>query len=242
MIADWLSPVKMAFLAGTAVVLGTVFFLATPLFFLFDLLLVWLTRIFSSIFTNFSDRLGLSLPTNLQGFESILPDPEEAAEVTGLTIPESVTRIMVIAVMLGLVLLVSLALTRRFRHAETAPRAGGPIRDFGEEAVSRPNFGQRMLQRLGFLTRWRTAASIRSIYQQMCQAAASVGYARSDTETPYEYLDTLAKVWPDDRPQSMLITEAYIRIRYGEIPETKDELEEIQEAWRMLEQSKPTGR
>jgi hypothetical protein len=239
LIAAWLSPVRMAVLIGTAVALATLFFLATPLFFLFDLLLIWLTQFFSSIFINFSERLGINLPSDFGAFNAFLPSPEEAAEVTGLEMPYYVTRILALLVMVGVILLVSMALTRRFRRVDAAPRMGGPIRDIGGEVMPKPTIGRRILDRLGLLRQWRTAASIRSIYRQMCQAAAGAGYARSITETPYEYLEALAKVWPDGRSESMLITDAYIRIRYGEIPESKDELEAIKQAWYELEQSTP---
>ncbi len=238
-IGEWLAPVWASFHIGVIVVLGTVFFLATPLFFLLGFLITWLTRIFSFIFANFSDRIDFSLPENFGGLDFILFPADEVADYTSVVIPDSMTRPIAIIVMLTMVIFVSLAFNRRFRNAVFAPRSGVQIHDIGEGTVSTINIGHRMLQRLGFLNRLRTAASIRNIYQQMCSAAAGVGYARTITETPYEYLDTLAKVWPNNRDQSLLITEAYIRIRYGEIPETKDELEEIREAWRMLEQAKP---
>jgi hypothetical protein len=61
-------------------------------------------------------------------------------------------------------------------------------------------------------------------------------------ETPYEYLPTLARVWPEYAAESRLITEAFIRVRYGEVPETVDELEIIRDAWRRLEAAEPNRR
>jgi hypothetical protein len=73
----------------------------------------------------------------------------------------------------------------------------------------------------------------------MCRAAAAHGYPRASAETPYEYLNTLALAWPDGQEESRLITEAFVRVRYGEVPETHDELAELEAAWRKLEQLKP---
>ncbi len=73
----------------------------------------------------------------------------------------------------------------------------------------------------------------------MCQSAASQGYARLSTETPYEYLVSLSQVWPDNPRETGLITEAYVKVRYGEIPETKDELDEILAAWKLLADAGP---
>ena len=73
----------------------------------------------------------------------------------------------------------------------------------------------------------------------MCETAAGYGYPRAGTETPYEYLNTLVQVWPDNSLESLVITEAYNRVRYGEIPESKDELNQIIEAWKILERATP---
>jgi len=58
-------------------------------------------------------------------------------------------------------------------------------------------------------------------------------------EEPYEYLNTLVQVWPENSFESLVITEAYNRVRYGEIPESKDELNQITEAWKILERATP---
>jgi hypothetical protein len=105
----------------------------------------------------------------------------------------------------------------------------------------RPGFGRRLLDRLGFLRRWQAAASIRRIYQDMCNMAGSNGYPRLESETPYEYLKTLKDAWPENAVETYLITEAYNRIRYGELPETQEELDEIEAAWKRLEHIRPDG-
>ena len=56
----------------------------------------------------------------------------------------------------------------------------------------------------------------------------------SQTETPYEYQTSLQKLWPTHLSETKLITQAYVKIRYGEFPETKAELLQIQEAWQQL--------
>jgi hypothetical protein len=44
-------------------------------------------------------------------------------------------------------------------------------------------------------------------------------------------------VWPENAAEARLITDAFIRVRYGELPETAEELEAIRAAWRRLEAS-----
>jgi len=239
LILQWLSPLRAAILAGTAVALGTAFYLASPLFALFNLFLTWLTKLLSAIFLGFSENLGLDIPINLDAFDNILPTEEEAAEVIGFTIPAEVTRTVTVLLMLAVVLLLSYVVTRRFRQPAHTPHYGGPIRAAGGSALPGDSIGQRLLRRLGILRRWRTAASIRQLYQAMCDAAADAGHTRSPSETPYEYLAALGEVWPGNQPDTHLITEAYVWVRYGEVPETEEELQAINQAWRRLEESSP---
>lgn len=142
-----------------------------------------------------------------------------------------------------LLLLVILLLTwtlnyivRRVRIAQGGNElAGGQARAFSADA----SLGQRLKNRLSGLWHWRTAVSIRHIYQQMSQAAATSGYPRAVAETPYEYLKTLKRAWPANANDIQLITEAYVKIRYGEFPETEVELNQIWQAWYRLEKIQP---
>ena len=76
----------------------------------------------------------------------------------------------------------------------------------------------------------------------MCAAAAAAGYPRCGSETPYEYLSSLSRIWPELTADTRLITEAFIRVRYGEVPETDEELETLRSAWRRLETQEPIRR
>ena len=89
---------------------------------------------------------------------------------------------------------------------------------------------------------YKRQASIRRIYRLMCRAAAAAGYPRLEAETPNEYLPTLSQVWPENAAEARLITDAFIRVRYGELPETAEELEAIRAAWRRLETTEPHRR
>ncbi|MBK7177431.1 MAG: DUF4129 domain-containing protein [Chloroflexi bacterium] len=64
---------------------------------------------------------------------------------------------------------------------------------------------------------------------------------RAAAETPYEYLATLAAAWPEHTTETSLITQAYVNIRYGELPETQEELSQIQAAWKRLEATRPAA-
>ena len=236
LLLQWLSPFRVAILAGTAVALSTTFYLATPLFSLIIFVLTWLTEQISAIL-GLNENLGLDIQTNLDAFFSFFPAREEPVELFGFDIPGDVTRVVIVLIMLSLLLLVSYALTRRFQQPALAPYSAGPIRAAGGSVLPGDGIGKRLLRRLGILRRWRTAASIRQLYRAMCDAATAAGHTRSPSETPYEYLAALGEVWPGNQPDTQLITEAYIRVRYGEVPETEEELHAIRSAWRRLEES-----
>ena len=143
--------------------------------------------------------------------------------------------------MLAAIAVVALALATVYRRATFAARDSAASR--AERADDdEPGAGRRLLQRLGLLRQWRAAASIRRIYRLMCRAAAAAGYPRLEAETPYEFLPTLGQVWPENAAEARLITDAFIRVRYGELPETAEELEAIRAAWRRLEASEPHRR
>ncbi|MCA9872708.1 MAG: DUF4129 domain-containing protein [Anaerolineales bacterium] len=230
---SWLAPLWAALYAGGTVVINTLFYLILPLFkfigWLVELLIAWLTPLMA--------RLSTPTPTPTLGPLDFPLEVTRTAPtaVFGSTGPKLITLLLMIAV----VLLVTLALGRLYRRAELAERESAQTSTPLERPAGDDGLGRRLLQRLGLLRNWRTAASIRRIYQQMCQAAGASGYPRAPAETPFEYLATLALAWPELTSESQLITQAYVKVRYGELPETRAELEQIQAAWKRLEATKP---
>lgn len=88
---------------------------------------------------------------------------------------------------------------------------------------------------------WQTAVSIIRIYEQMSAAAAELGHPRVPTETPYEYLATLHLLWPQHTAEINHITHAYIQARYGQLPESPAEFQQIKNAWKTIKQAAENG-
>lgn len=231
----WFAPLWLAlnFLVTPALI--TFSFLSTPLLTAFGWLLSWIIGI-----------IGPTLQIGLQDIQILTQGPlatpapkelSESSEAVSL-IPR---QLLPLLIMLFVVLLVGWALGRLFQTmrqpAKLEVETLSPGSGLGR--LKRPSAGRRFLNRLGLWRRWRTAASIRNIYQEMCRLAADYGYPRVDSETPYEYLATLALVWPNNRFDTKTITEAFIHVRYGEIPETQEEINEIRIAWQRLEGRSP---
>jgi len=79
-----------------------------------------------------------------------------------------------------------------------------------------------------------TALTIRRIYAQTIRLAASRGYPRPVAHTPYEHLAALHQAFPNCDTDLDQITEAYVGIHYGELPEEPDALETIRAAFERI--------
>ncbi|NHZ72250.1 MAG: DUF4129 domain-containing protein [Aquificales bacterium] len=233
-IAGLFDPLWRALYAGGIIVFNTIFNLLEPLLKLLSLLIDFLVGLFTPMMAQLAEATPAPIETSL----FTTPQATEIIEVDDGT--NSGFKAINILLMIAIVLAVTLALGRVYRKAEFAARENeSATKDTSKIAKPKTGFGHRLLNRLGLLRGWRTAASIRRIYQNMCRAAAINGYSRADADTPFEYLATLAKAWPENQDDSRLITEAYVKVRYGELPESAAELDVIRQAWKRLEATPP---
>lgn len=233
LIGAGLLPFRTAVNVGGTAVLSVIVYLSAPLFTLLDFILSSLSALFTRLLSRvMTEPLVIDLPE--------IPIGEETSEAIERVEPFiDGTRAIALLMMIAIVLVVAMAVGRLYRQSSIAgrPSASEPRQ---RQQLGRPaSLRERLLNRLGMLRGWRTAASIRRIYSEMLAAAASSGYPRSEAETPFEYLPTLGEVWPENRHDSQKITEAYVRVRYGELPETKEELDGILTAWSRLSQTAP---
>jgi hypothetical protein len=81
-------------------------------------------------------------------------------------------------------------------------------------------------------------ASVRQVYRQLLRWAAAGGYPRQISQTPGEYSEKLAGLLPEAGGDLDLITQRYMRARYGAFLYTGDELKELSEAWHRLKQNR----
>jgi len=77
-------------------------------------------------------------------------------------------------------------------------------------------------------------ASVRRLYADMLRWGAESGLPRERAQTPFEYQRTLCAALPAHRTDVTLITESYVRARYGAQPPTEAELHELEESRRRL--------
>lgn len=75
------------------------------------------------------------------------------------------------------------------------------------------------------------AARIRRIYRQLMQLSQQLGAPRPPSTTPLEFLPRLTGLLPTEQINLNCITTAYLKIRYGAYPETREEVEAVETAW-----------
>lgn len=96
---------------------------------------------------------------------------------------------------------------------------------------------QRVVERvrqIGLPPRY-SAQSIRRIYASLVAYAGQLGHVRSDSETPFDFLPDLRHLFPEREADVDRITDAYVRVHYGQFPETQEEFREVYRSWERLQ-------
>ncbi len=146
-------------------------------------------------------------------------------------------RLVILGVMLLIALIILVQFYRKNLTSQGSGRFGKILIDVTDRLIPTRLRRDRRKTKNEDWRNWRAAVSIIKIYQQMTYLSREVGYPRADSETPYEYLKTLVKLWPNHKADVQLITRAYVRVRYGEFPETKQEFEAIKQAWERVRET-----
>jgi hypothetical protein len=82
--------------------------------------------------------------------------------------------------------------------------------------------------------RLQAAARIRRIYAELMDLCEDLGQPRPSAITPLEFLPVTEQVFPLYKNDLGEITKSYLRVRYGELPETHQEVEMIEAAWKRV--------
>ncbi len=90
------------------------------------------------------------------------------------------------------------------------------------------------LLRLRQARRLLAAARIRRIYALLLEMSAQLDQPRPPSKTPLEFMPQLERLFPGLRPELNTITDAYLLVRYGEAPETPEDLARVEDAWRLV--------
>ncbi len=218
------------------------------------LLIEWVLSLFSVDLTNLSGQLREAMSRlMLEPFPEV-PPPE--GEPQAWVILSRVFQVLITVVLPVCIVSLILYLTwRRMRQRSGAER-GEESRESLLSGSALTNGLQSMLQdglqhlreladlakRVGPGARFLTAVSIRRIYGNLVRMAAEAGYPRDRSQTPYEYLRTLRQVFPTNETEVTFITEAYVNAHYGEVPDSREEIQRIRDCWERVQASTRRGR
>jgi hypothetical protein len=79
-----------------------------------------------------------------------------------------------------------------------------------------------------------TTMTIKRLYGRVLRLAQRRGYPRGVHETPYEFLPTLEHALPELEGPLAVVTEAYVAVHYGELPEDPSLLDDVIRAWERI--------
>lgn len=92
-----------------------------------------------------------------------------------------------------------------------------------------------MARKLRPAQRMYAAARIRWVYRQLMALSVELNNPRKPGQTPLEFLPELGELFTDLNSDLSLITNAYIKVRYGKYPETEEEVDAVEASWRRIE-------
>ena len=96
-------------------------------------------------------------------------------------------------------------------------------------------FLRRFSGRLTSGGRLLAAARIRWAYAQLLGLCARLGKPRHASATPLEYLPLIQPLFSGEESTLETITQAYLKVRYGELPETYEEVQAVLLGWDRLQ-------
>jgi hypothetical protein len=209
--------------------------LLSPIYFVILLAVQWIVNRLLPLLKNISSNPQQNdLLTNLQELASQQP-------VLAVDYP-LLNRLVLGGLILTAVVVITLLI--RFRSNRGRPAGLGETESLLSQADLLKQMGQsarnmlnELAQRLGLRQAARRFAAqrIRAIYIDLLDLADRLKYPRRLQQTPLEYLPELQNAFPGSRQELALITQAYLRVRYGELPETLAEVNSIESAWRQVQ-------
>ena len=204
-----------------------------------ELLISFLIRVFSALVSEEGQEI-----TPLSRIAQGLQEFQQAQPVQGAL------RILLQVVkwgFLGLALLCILAIVafsiNRMRRIQEESAEQQAVWESGRPAEGAHGTGHSRWQRLRDELQARLAqlrgedyslASIRQIYASLVRLATAGGFPRREAETPYEYTATLRRAFAGCEEEIQLITEAYVRVHYGERSFPAAYVQRVRDAWRTV--------
>jgi hypothetical protein len=95
-------------------------------------------------------------------------------------------------------------------------------------------FLRRLSGRMSNQGRLLAAARIRWVYAQLMSLCTRLGKPRPESTTPLEFLPAAQSLFPREEHTLATITHSYLNVRYGELPETYEEVQAVLLGWERI--------
>jgi hypothetical protein len=149
--------------------------------------------------------------------------------------------LLLTGLLIGLAIFILLAL---YFHRRRRPLAGEEQIDAAgqnENQVEMNRLLQHLLQAVRGIglrspVHLLAAARIRQIYRQLMRLTKKMGVERPPSRTPLEFLQDMARLFPGEENSLNLITQSYLKVRYGEYLESRNEVASVEIAWKRIRQ------
>jgi hypothetical protein len=211
----------------TAIIL-LIFIAMTPLAYLFMFL-------FERFLQKLMANAEMPQPTVQSGQEIINQAQEQTQELFHQNVL-SLQNYLIIAATVVLIIVIWYTLKQRgYQNRKTLSLEEGII---GDKTRKAPNENElRSLRDLLHLpgSYGLSAIRIRWIYANLCRYGKQLDSPRLPAITPYEYQQNLYQLFPENHTEIAEITNAYVAVRYGQVPESPEEIKKLQESWEVLE-------
>ncbi len=242
-VLDWLSPILLV-LQIVFVGLGA----------LLLMLLDWILTQFSVDLSVFGQGLRAVLERLGQLLAPPPPPPPPGDAQTRPLIFGIFQAVITIAIPVAIISLVLLFTWRRVRQGrrrqmedearESLLSARAVVRNLQgalQDGLDRLGELAGLVRRFGPGQRFLAVISIRRIYANLVRLATEAGHPRTKAQTPYEYLQVLYRALPGSEEDVEVITEAYVNAHYGQVPDTREELQRIRACWERVRASEARG-
>ncbi len=78
------------------------------------------------------------------------------------------------------------------------------------------------------------AEHIRQVYAHLLELTAQLGQPRPEAQTPLEFLPAMQMLFAERPDDLRLVTDSYLKVRYGSLPETIQEIQQVDQAWERI--------
>ncbi|HWQ85006.1 MAG TPA: DUF4129 domain-containing protein [Anaerolineales bacterium] len=218
------------------VVSGIVFLVSIP-----GLILAYiLTPLFEAV-RDFMERA----TNSTEAAPGLVGTPIAAPEIAAKAEPISIHPWVVTGLFWALILIVTILVFNRvryYRRLSAAQDLDDPEALLEKDELWRRlrHSAQQQIGDAGNLIRqlWANrsgqAAYIRRIYAELLDLMEGLDMPRPAGATPLEYLPSTQHLLPGVEADLDTITQAYVRVRYGELPESAGEITEVEHAWQRI--------